>query len=44
MPILKNIPKEIDNLTQSMDNKVSTQDISKIWKHFDRFALYDDLK
>ena len=27
-----------------MENKVSTHDITKIWTHFDRFALYDDLK
>lgn len=36
--------QEIDKLVKELDKKVEQDDLVKIWKHFDRFSLYDDLK
>ena len=34
----------MDSLESKMENHVSKHEYNKIWKHIDRFALYDDLK
>lgn len=36
--------KEMDGLRRELDKKIEQEDLQKIWKHFDRFSLYDDLK
>ena len=41
---LKNYNESIDTIHQSLELKVETKELTPIWKHFERFALYEDLK
>ena len=41
---LKNYNESIETLYQSLELKVEAKELTPIWKHFERFALYEDLK
>lgn len=41
---LKQNCSEIDKLTQKFNRNLTIEDGKKIWRHFQRFAEYNDLK
>lgn len=41
---LKQNSKEIDQLTKKFNRNLTNDDGKKIWRHFQRFAEYNDLK
>ena len=38
------VNKEMDKMITEMQKKLSAQDGKRIWRHFQRFAEYNDLK
>ena len=41
---IESLGTELTNCLKNLHSKMDNTEGTKIWKHFDRFALYDDLK